>query len=355
MPFSPWIEIDTRALQHNLGVVRRHAPAARVMAVIKANAYGHGILPVAAALQDADAFAVARVEEALQLREAGVDKPLLVLAGAHDAGELQQAAKWGMELVVQHTAQLTLLDNTPASRSVVVWLKLDTGMNRLGFSPLQTNELLARLEALPGVSRIAGVLTHLANADDLGDDYTKLQVQRFAAATADTALPLSIANSAGIMGWPSTHADWVRPGIMLYGASPFAVLADELQPVMTFGARLISIKTVQQGEPVGYGGIWQAPENLPVGVVAAGYGDGYPREMPSGTPVLLNGAEVPVVGRVSMDTLMVDLRTQPRAQVGDEVVLWGRGLPAHVIADAAETIPYTLFCGIAARVQRRLC
>ncbi len=354
MPFSPWIEIDAGALRHNLAVVRRHAPNARVMAVIKADAYGHGVLLAADALQDADAFAVARVGEAVQLREAGVDKPLLVLAGAHDAEELAQAAKQQVELVVHHDAQLQLLENVRLSESVPVWLKLDTGMNRLGFSPSRTKEVLTRLEALPGVSRIAGVLTHLANADDLGDEMTKLQVQRFGEATADLDLPLSIANSAGIMGWPSTHADWVRPGIMLYGASPFSVLADELQPAMTFCARLISTKTVQRGEPVGYGGIWQAPETLPMGVVAAGYGDGYPREMPSGTPVLINGAEVPLVGRVSMDTLMVDLRTQPRARVGDEVILWGRGLPARVIAEAAETIPYTLFCGITARVRRRL-
>jgi len=355
MPFSPWIEIDREALRHNLGVVRKHAAHSRVMAVIKADAYGHGMLPVAAALAEADGFAVARVDEAARLREAGIDKEILVLSGAHDKQELLQASRLGVELIVHHAAQLALLAETGLSRPVAVWLKLDTGMNRLGFPPQQAQELLSRLRNLSGVAKVVGILTHLANADDLGDDYTPLQLQRFSRATAALNLPLSIANSAGILGWSSSHEDWVRPGIMLYGASPFSAPVEELRPAMTFGSRLISVNTVQAGEPIGYGGIWQAPEPMPVGVIAAGYGDGYPREMPAGTPVLLNNQRVPVVGRVSMDTLMVDLRRQPQAQVGDEVVLWGRDLPAETIAAAAQTIPYTLFCGITSRVQRREC
>jgi alanine racemase len=353
MPFSPWIEIDHLALQHNLAVVKKHAPQSRVMAVIKANGYGHGVLPVADALADADAFAVARVGEGVELRTAGIEKELLVLAGAHDAPELREASRLGMQLVVQHTAQLTLLEQARLSRPVVVWVKIDTGMNRLGFAPGEIEEVLAQLKRISSIALVAGVLTHLANADDLGDDTTRVQLERFAQATHACDLPLSIANSAGIMGWPSTHADWVRPGIMLYGASPFSALAGELQPVMTFGSRLIAIKTVDAGEPIGYGGLWQTPEPMPVGVVAAGYGDGYPREIATATPVLLNDQRVPVVGRVSMDTLMVDLRGQPQARVGDEVILWGRGLPVETIAAAAETIPYTLFCGIANRVRRR--
>ncbi len=354
MPLSPWIDIDLEALRHNLAVVSRYAPDSRVAAVIKANAYGHGILPTAKALQEADAFAVARVEEALQLREAGVEKTLLVLAGAHDAAELRQASASGLELVVHHASQIALLAETALSNPVNVWLKLDTGMNRLGFNPSQAEELLSRLGELSSVSGVAGVMTHLANADDLGDDFTRLQLQRFAAATTELGVSRSIANSAGILAWPDSHADWVRPGIMLYGASPFAAPVDALRPVMTFGSRLISIKTIEAGEPVGYGGIWQAPESMPIGVVAAGYGDGYPREMPGGAPVLLNGRRVPLIGRVSMDTLMLDLRSQPQAQVGDQVILWGEGLPAEEIAAAAGTIPYTLFCGITDRVERRL-
>ncbi len=354
MSLSPWIEIDTRALRHNLDVVRRQAPKAKVMAVIKANAYGHGVLPVADALTEADSFAVARVEEGLELRAAGVDKPLLVLAGAHDAHELEAAAQAGLELVVHHSFQLSLLKSAALPTPVGIWLKVDTGMNRLGVTPADAAGLLRALKELPAVAGIRGCLTHLARADDLGDDFTRVQVHRFRDAVADAGLPLSMANSAGILGWPETHGDWVRPGIMLYGASPFAAPVDDLHPVMTFHARLISAKPLRAGESVGYGGTWQAPQDMVLGVVAAGYADGYPREMPSGTPVLVNGRVVPLVGRVSMDTLMVDLREQPDARPGDPVVLWGRGLPAETIATAAGTIPYTLFCGIGGRVGRRV-
>ena len=355
MSFAPWIEIDTQALKHNLTVVRTHAPGSKVMAVIKANAYGHGVLQAAAALDDADAFAVARIDEALALRAAGIRKNLLVLAGAHSAQELQQAAKLDVQVVIHHHAQLQLLQTTRLELPLRVWLKLDTGMHRLGFPPSETEQLLAQLHEMPNVSSVAGVLTHLANADDLGDDYTRQQLQTFFSATDGAELDRSIANSAAILAWADSHVEWVRPGIMLYGASPFSAAVQELQPVMTFASTLISIKNVSAGAAIGYGGIWTAPEPMPVGVVAVGYGDGYPREMPSGTPLLLNGKPVPLVGRVSMDTLMVDLRQQPQAQVGDEVILWGKALPAETIASAANTIPYTLFCGITDRVTRRIC
>jgi alanine racemase len=197
-------------------------------------------------------------------------------------------------------------------------------------------------------------LTHLANADDLEDNFTRQQLEIFFDSSDGLELERSIANSAGILGWTDSHVEWVRPGIMLYGASPFSTPVRDLLPVMTFASRLISVKTIPAGVAVGYGGIWKSPQTMPVGVAAVGYGDGYPREMPSGTPVLLNGQSVPVVGRVSMDTLMIDLRQQPQARVGDEVILWGQGLPAETIAAAANTIPYTLFCGITGRVTRRI-
>ncbi len=354
MSLSPWIEIDARALKHNLGVVRRQAPGAKIMAVIKANAYGHGVLVAASALEDADSFAVARVDEGLALRAAGVDKPLLVLAGAHDADELRAAAAAGLELVVHHAFQIALLKETALAAPVAVWLKVDTGMNRLGVAPAEATGLLQELKELTCVAAIRGCLTHLANADDLGDDFTRVQLRRFREAVAHAGLPLSMANSAGILGWPESHGDWVRPGIMLYGASPFAAPLEALDPVMSFHARLISVKKVRGGEAVGYGGTWTAPQDMLLGVVAAGYADGYPREMPSGTPVQVNGHSVPLVGRVSMDTLMVDLREQPQARPGDPVLLWGRGLPAETIAAAAGTIPYTLFCGIGGRVRREV-
>ncbi|HHH36024.1 MAG TPA: alanine racemase [Gammaproteobacteria bacterium] len=354
MSLSPWIEIDPRALKHNLGVVRRHAPGTKVMAVIKANAYGHGVLPVAQALSGADSLAVARVDEGLALRAAGVDKPLLVLAGAHDAEELKAAAAAGLELVVHHVFQIALLKEASLAAPVAVWLKVDTGMNRLGVAPAEATGLLQELKELASVAAVRGCLTHLANADDLGDDFTRVQLRRFHDAVAHAGLPLSMANSAGILGWPESHGDWVRPGIMLYGASPFAAPVEELEPVMSFHARLVSVKTVRAGEAVGYGASWTAPEDMPLGVVAAGYADGYPREIPSGTPVLVNGRILPLVGRVSMDTLMVDLREQPQARPGDPVLLWGRGLPVETIAAAAGTIPYTLFCSIGGRVGRKV-
>ena len=351
MSCLPRVEIHAPALRHNLGVVRRHAPHSHVMAVIKADGYGHGLLEVAEALEGADAFAVARVDEALPLRRRHPHKRILVLAGAHDADTLAAAADHGLEVVVHHPRQIELLA-AHGGPPLKVWLKLDTGMHRLGFPPVECRSRLAELRGLSAVAEVAGVLSHLANADDLGDDYTKRQLERFEQATAGLVLPRSLANSAAILGWPDTHFDWVRPGIMLYGASPFVPVREELEPAMSFHARLIAVKTIPAGAPVGYGGDWTAPEAMPLGVVAAGYGDGYPREVPAGTPVLIRGRRVPIVGRVSMDTLTVDLRTLPEARVGDDVLLWGPGLRVEEIARAAGTIPYTLLCGITARVRR---
>ncbi len=352
MSFVPTVEIDLSALRHNLSVVRRHAPASRVMAVVKADAYGHGLLEVARTLEAVDALAVARMDEGVLLRSGQPRKRILVLAGAQDAAELEAAADAQLELVVHHPRQLELLKDFGREGALRCWLKLDTGMHRLGFPPVECRERLEALRALPAVAEVAGILTHLANADDLGDDYTRVQLERFRRATEGLLLPLSAANSAGILGWPESHLDWVRPGIMLYGASPFVPVRQALQPAMTFRARLVAVKTIDAGAPVGYGGDWTAPETMPLGVVGAGYGDGYPREVAAGTPVLVRGRRVPLVGRVSMDLLTVDLRSCPEARVGDEVVLWGGGLPVEEIARAAGTIPYTLLCGITGRVRR---
>ena len=304
------------------------------------------------ALEGADALAVARVDEGVLLRQAQPSKRLLVLAGAHDRAELEAAAGSELEVVVHHPDQVEQLAAAKLEQPLRCWIKLDTGMHRLGFPPFELRLRLEQLRELHSVAEVAGILTHLANADDLGDDYTRVQLGRFNEAVQEVPLPVSIANSAAILGWPGTHVDWVRPGIMLYGASPFATPLDELEPVMRFRSRLIAVKTVSRGSPVGYGGDWTAPEKMPVGVVAAGYGDGYPREVPSGTPGLLRGQRVPLIGRVSMDTLILDLRKLPDARVGEEVLLWGAGLPAEEIARAANTIPYTLFCGITSRVVR---
>ena len=352
--FEPTARIDLDALRHNLRVAAEAAPAGKVMAVIKANGYGHGMIRVARALAAADAFAVARVGEGVELREAGVTHPVLVLAGCHDADELAAATRHDLQLVVQQQRQVDLLNSVELDRPLRCWLKVDTGMNRLGFGAEQAAAAYRDLQACTNVHGNPPVMTHLANADDLDDDYTLTQLQRFQNVRDQLRADISIANSAGILGWPGSHARWQRPGIMLYGASPLlgrTATELNLKPVMTFSTRLIAVRQIKAGEPVGYGGIWRAPEDMPIGVLAVGYGDGYPREMPAGTPVLLNGKRVPLVGRVSMDTSTLDLRGMPEARVGDPAVLWGEGLPADEIAKAAGTIAYTLFCGITDRVR----
>ena len=352
--FEPTARINLAALRHNLQVAARAAPAGKVMAVIKANGYGHGVLRVAGALAAADAFAVARVGEGVQLREAGVTHPLLVLAGCHDACELAAAAEHDLQLVVQQQGQVDLLNAIELNRPLDCWLKVDTGMNRLGFDPKQAVAAFTDLQASTNVHGNPLLMTHLANADNLDDDYTLTQLQRFQKVRDQIPADCSVANSAGILGWPVSHAYWQRPGIMLYGSSPLVGRTAselDLKPAMTFSTRLIAIKNIKAGDPVGYGGIWQAPEDMAIGVLAVGYGDGYPREMPAGTPVLLSGRRAALVGRVSMDTCTVDLRGRPEARVGDMAVLWGEGLPADEIALAAGSIAYTLFCGITSRVR----
>jgi len=347
--------IDLAALRHNLGVVRERAPGRRVMAVIKSQAYGHGMLPVAQALREqVDAFALARIDEAVALREAGIDAPLVVLEGPLTADDLALARRHHLALVIHDPHQLALLQADMRGGALDCWIKFDTGMHRLGFDPAQADGLLEQFRALPWL-RLAGLMTHLANADDLADTTTETQLTRMRAVLPGCGLARSLANSAGILAWPDSHADWVRPGLMLYGASPLAgrdAAALDLRPVMTLSAPLLAVRSVQRGEPVGYGGTWRAPEDLPLGVVGIGYGDGYPRHIGPGAQVLLRGRRLPVVGRVSMDMLMVDLRGLPEARVGDRVTLWGEGLPADEVARWADTIPYTLFCGVTARVAR---
>jgi len=352
--FEPTAHINLDALKHNLGVARKAAPAGKVMAVIKANGYGHGMVRVASALEAADAFAVARVGEGVELRKAGVIHPLLVLAGCHDAEELALATRHDLQIVIQQQNQLELLKARTLDKSLRCWLKVDTGMNRLGFGSEQAATAFRELLACANVQDEPLLMTHLANADNQADDYTQIQLQCFQIVCDRLPTLYSVANSAGILGWPGSHTHWQRPGIMLYGASPLiGRTASELglKPAMTFSARLIAIKHIKAGEPVGYGGIWRAPEDMPIGVLAVGYGDGYPREMPAGTPVLLNGKRVSLAGRVSMDTCTLDLRGMPEARIGDLAVLWGDGLPADEIAQAAGTIAYTLFCGVTARVR----
>lgn len=350
-------EIHPAALRHNLTVVRRLAPGRRVYAAVKADAYGHGVARLADVLRDADGLAVASLAELRALRAAGLTQPVVLLSDVLDGDLSALAADPDAEPLLFSAAQFGRLAAIAAEHPRRVWIKLDTGMHRLGFAPDQAGCLHERVRATPGVT-LAGWMTHLGCADDPGDPMTTRQVARFDAALASLPGSRSIANSAGICAWPRTHADLVRPGIMLYGGSPLLdrSAADlGLKPVMTLTAPLISRTDIAAGEPVGYGATWRAPETMPVGVVAIGYGDGYPRHAPSGAPASLNGAPTPLVGRVSMDMITVDLRCAPDARVGDRVELWGADVPADAVARAAGTIAYELFCRLSPRVQFRVC
>jgi alanine racemase len=339
------MKIDLAALQKNLGRVRKMASGRKVIAMVKANAYGHGIIRIAHALTGADALGVASLEEGLMLREAGIMQPVVLMEGLFYPEEIEIAARHDFSLVVHHLPHVEMLEQVKVSKPFSVWLKLNTGMNRLGIDPAETHHIHARLQKLAAVKQPIGLMTHFAEADAIASNTTPEQIGMFHAATQHLPGPRSLANSAGIIAWPDAHGDWVRPGLMMYGASPFpdkTGLDHGLQPVMTLWSRLIAITSVKKGGRVGYGGTWTAPEDMLVGVVGVGYGDGYPQFAKNGTPVLVNGRECELVGRVSMDMLTVDLRNQPNANIGDEVILWGAGLPVERVARHSHTSAYEI-------------
>jgi len=350
--------IDTSALRHNLGVVRANAPGARVMAVIKANAYGHGLVPVAAALAEADAFAVARVDEGLLLRAAGITKTIVLLEGVFDLDQAQAAVAAGFELVVHAPEQIELLRALAPGAGCTIWLKLDSGMNRLGFKGGAFKDAWEVLQGLTQVRQPVGLFTHLSSADERDPGATRAQLQCFAEATRSLGGPRCIANSAGLLGFPASRGDWVRPGLLLYGVSPLPGSTGTdlgLRAVMTLQSRVIAVKDVAVGEQVGYGRTWTAQRQTRLAIAAVGYGDGYPRSVASGTPVLVGGARSPLAGRVSMDMIGIDVTDAPVApRLGDPVVLWGPQLPVEEIAGWAGTIPYELLCGISQRVAVEL-
>lgn len=352
---AAYVHLNLDAVRHNLAQVRRYAPNNKIMAVIKANAYGHGITRVARVLDGADGFAVARVDEGVRLRKAGFSQPITVLQGFVCVDELRLMQQHQLDSVIHTPQQIAMLQQQgSAEPRLTVWLKMDTGMNRLGFKGSDFNAAYAQLQACIAVEQPIKLITHFANADDLLDDKTRRQIDLFNDAVQGYPGERSIANSAGIIGWPNIISDWVRPGLMLYGCSPFAGKTGPdfgLKPVMSLHSRLISVKNVSAGETVGYSGTWTCPADSRLGVVSIGYGDGYHRHTRCGAPILVNGQRVPLVGRVSMDMITVDLNSQPNAQPGDPVTLWGDGLPVEEIAHHADTIPYTLLCGITQRVQ----
>ncbi|WP_428356238.1 alanine racemase [Methyloprofundus sp.] len=355
IPAAAHIELNISALRHNINRVQKLAPKAKIMAVIKANAYGHGLISVAKYLAEyVDAFAVARIDEAISLREANFQGRVLVLQGFSRPDELELIQRYQLECVIHSTSQVDFLEAAEHTNSISVWLKIDTGMNRLGIRPEQFSAVLLRVQQCHNVAKSVNFMTHYANADDLQDHKTKQQLQLFNETTKNHAGLKSSANSAAIIAWPATHQDWVRPGLMLYGASPLLNKTAEqldLLPVMSLYSRIIAIKTVKAGEAVGYGSSWVANKETVLGVISIGYGDGYPRHAKPGTPVLINQQRLPLIGRVSMDMITVDLTGYPDIKSDDQALLWGAGLPVEEIADCADTIAYTLLCGITRRVK----
>ena len=339
------VTINPEALSHNLKRVREFAPGCQVMAVIKANGYGHGMHAVSEYLSEADMFAVAMPEEAFSLRMKGCSKPVLVIHGFIDSTELKHFSELDLATVVHQKQQLDILVDSALSKPVDVWLKVDTGMHRLGIAVDEVADACARLCASDNVGQVC-LMTHFANADILGDILNNIQLESFIKVNNNLNACASMANSAAIISLPQSHLDVVRPGIMLYGSSPFADrTADDLalKPAMQFESQLIDIKPVSAGGSVGYGSTFTAEHDMRIGVVAAGYGDGYPRHAENGTPVWLNGRCCGLVGRVSMDSICIDL-VDMDAEIGDRVVLWGEELSVDRVAACSGTISYELLC-----------
>lgn len=346
--------IHTDALRHNLQLIRRQAPGSRVMAVVKADGYGHGLERVARALQGADAFGVAALSDAERLRAAGLSQRIVLLSGPDEPDDLGLLRRLQVDAVIHHPSQLQLLAADSGSSPLRLWLKLDTGMHRLGFAAEDAAEVHARLRALPNVDPDIVLMSHFARSDEFDCPATPEQIRRFDAAVAGLPGEHSLSNSAGVLGWPQAHRHWVRPGGALYGLSAVEGRTGPdlgLEPAMTLSTRLISVKRIEAGAAVGYGGSFVAERPMRIGIAAIGYGDGYPRHAGSGTPVLVGGVATRSLGRVSMDLMAVDLETLPEADVGAPVVAWGRGLPVERVADAAGTLGYELACGITRRVR----
>lgn len=355
--------INLGALRHNLHIAKVRAETGKVLAVIKADAYGHGMEVVATALQqDADEFGVASLDDVVRLRHAGIMKPIICLSGFYHLDEVITFIQHDAVAVIYDAAQLQSLRDyslSPiANKTIKLWLKVDTGMGRLGFQPSEIETLATELTQLAGVE-LVGVLTHFSNSDEPLDNKNEQQFDAFTNLISQLKrsfpeLQFSLSNSAAVLSRVDSTFDMIRPGIMLYGASPIIAQSAQdldLRSVMTFESKLISIKEVKQGSTVGYGSTWQAPNDMRIGVVAVGYGDGYPRHAPTGTPVLVNGQRASLLGRVSMDLISIDL-SEIAAKVGDIITLWGEGLPIEEIAESAGTISYELFCGVTDRVAR---
>jgi alanine racemase len=350
MPRPISATITLAALAHNLGVARAHAPHAKVFAVVKANAYGHGLLRTAAALREADGFAVLEFDAAIRLRDAGYAQRMVLLEGFFDAQEAAVGAERKIASVVHHAEQLAWIDALPAGSRLDTLLKVNSGMNRLGFVPAAVHDAYEKLQGSAGVGKVT-LMTHFADADGAGGVAAQMAV--FERAVAGIAAPRSLANSAATLRYPQTHFDWIRPGILLYGSSPFtdrSAAEIGLKPVMTLASEIISVCDLKPGDTVGYGGTFRAERAMRIGIVACGYADGYPRHAPNGTPLRVGERMTTTVGRVSMDMLCADITNMPEAGIGSRVVLWGEGNPVDDVATAAGTVSYELLCALTARV-----
>jgi alanine racemase len=339
------LEIHLDAICHNYERVKSYAPKSKIIAMVKANAYGHGLLACSKALvnMNVDALGVARYSEALLLRQAGVSQKIVLMQGFSSAEELQQLAELKVDMVLHDESQLIILENTRLSTPVHIWLKVNSGMNRLGFQPAQVDEVYNRLQKISHVIKPVYLMTHFSSTKTQDDTVTKREFAAFTAATKYLVGERSLAKSGAIIASPETQADWVRPGIMLYGVSPFEVNtgADyQLKPAMTLRSKIIAIRKQKKGDPIGYCGTWLCPEDMLVGVVAIGYGDGYPRLTQAGAPVLIHERRCGIIGSVNMDMMTVDLRNASQTKVGDAVYLWGAELPVEEVAKSTTTSPY---------------
>ncbi|MCW8108009.1 alanine racemase [Alteromonas ponticola] len=345
--------IHADALIHNYETISALTPDSKIMAVIKADAYGHGAVNVAKILQGrCPCYAVAISEEALILREAGIDEPIVIFEGAHQPQECEEAARLHCILVAHNHQQLDWLTKTPASRRPPVWFKIDTGMHRLGFDLADIDKVMSEYAALVTAQTV--LVTHLASADDLSNRFTQHQLDKFAALQQRYKLNCSIANSPATLGWPGTHAAWNRVGMGLYGGGPLPQLSagSTLKPAMTLQASIMSLRTITSGESVGYGQTWVAPRKSVIATVSIGYADGYPRHCPNGTPTVVRGQRAPLVGRVSMDMLNIDVTDIPNVRLGDTVELWGSQVSINEVAKLAGTISYELMTRLSTRVPR---
>lgn len=353
--YAPFVEINMNALRHNFQQVKTYAPHSKVLVMLKANAYGHGSIVCAQALPEADAFGVARIDEAIALRQADITQPIVLMGGVATLEELDIAHNYNLDFIVHHPDQINLLTQYKTDHQFSVWMKIDTGLKRLGFEPEQAPAVYQLLKQHPRVKQPFKVMSHFIAPEKLEQTFTKEQFALFETITADWPEEKSLAKSAAVMTAPQTHLDWVRPGIMLYGISPFIDKKGAdlgLQPVMSMKSQIIRINHCKQGDNLGYGGTWRCSQAMPIGIVAAGYADGYPRHIQDNAPVIVNGKRCAVVGRVAMDLMMIDLSEAPDSKPGDTVLLWGGELPVEQVALAAGTIPYTLTTAVSSRVKR---